>query len=89
MTFFFIYLYIKYEGILLGERQWLRMAKFRMVRTDFWKNPIVSEEMTPEDKYFYLYLLNESNIRLKLESIRLRKNKWLLIWVIRLRVFIR
>ncbi|WP_335384679.1 DnaD domain protein [Neobacillus drentensis] len=28
-----------------------------MVRTDFWKNPIVSEEMTPEDKYFYLYLL--------------------------------
>ncbi|WP_231507662.1 DnaD domain protein [Bacillus sp. UNC41MFS5] len=33
------------------------MAKFRMVRTDFWKNPIVLEEMTPEDKYFYLYLL--------------------------------
>lgn len=33
------------------------MAKFRMVRTDFWKNPMVSEEMTPEDKYFYLYLL--------------------------------
>ncbi|OIK09412.1 DNA replication protein DnaD [Bacillus sp. MUM 116] len=28
-----------------------------MVRTEFWKNPIVSEEMTPEDKYFYLYLL--------------------------------
>jgi DnaD/phage-associated family protein len=35
----------------------LKMAKYRMVRTDFWKNPIVSEEMTPEDKYFYLYLL--------------------------------
>ncbi|WP_458413076.1 DnaD domain-containing protein [Schinkia sp. CFF1] len=33
------------------------MAKYRMVRTDFWKNPIVLEEMTPEDKYFYLYLL--------------------------------
>ncbi|WP_299094502.1 DnaD domain protein [uncultured Metabacillus sp.] len=33
------------------------MAKYRMVRTDFWKNPIVSEEMTPEDRYFYLYLL--------------------------------
>jgi DnaD/phage-associated family protein len=28
-----------------------------MVRTEFWKNPIVLEEMTPEDKYFYLYLL--------------------------------
>ncbi|MGM7724353.1 DnaD domain-containing protein [Metabacillus sp. Hm71] len=33
------------------------MAKYRIVRTDFWKNPLVSEEMTPEDKYFYLYLL--------------------------------
>lgn len=28
-----------------------------MVRTDFWSNPIFLEEMTPEDKYFYLYLL--------------------------------
>ncbi|MGG1674239.1 DnaD domain protein [Neobacillus sp. NRS-1170] len=33
------------------------MAKYRMVRTDFWKNPNVSEEMTPEDKFFFLYLL--------------------------------
>ncbi|MEH7226365.1 DnaD domain protein [Bacillus sp. JJ1566] len=33
------------------------MAKYRMVRTDFWMNPVVSEEMTPEDKYFFLYLL--------------------------------
>jgi DnaD/phage-associated family protein len=33
------------------------VAKYRMVRTEFWKNPIVMEEMTPEDKYFYLYLL--------------------------------
>ena len=33
------------------------MAKYRMVRTDFWKNPMISEEMSPEDKYFYLYLL--------------------------------
>ncbi|MEH7388415.1 DnaD domain protein [Bacillus sp. JJ1521] len=33
------------------------MAKYRMVRTNFWKNPVVSEEMTPEDKYFFLYLL--------------------------------
>ena len=32
-----------------------------MVRTEFWKNPIVSEEMTPEDKYFYLYLLTNPN----------------------------
>ena len=33
------------------------MAKYRMVRTEFWKNPIVMEEMSPEDRYFYLYLL--------------------------------
>lgn len=33
------------------------MAKYRMVRTEFWNNPVVIEEMTPEDKYFYLYLL--------------------------------
>ncbi|MFC4322610.1 hypothetical protein [Litchfieldia salsa] len=32
------------------------MAKYRMVRTDFWMNPMVSEEMTPEDRYFWLYL---------------------------------
>ncbi|MFK9092513.1 DnaD domain-containing protein [Bacillus salipaludis] len=33
------------------------MARYRMVRTDFWKNPVVMEEMSPEDKYFYVYLL--------------------------------
>jgi DnaD/phage-associated family protein len=32
------------------------MAKFRMVRTEFWTNPICVEEMSPEDRYFYLYL---------------------------------
>lgn len=31
------------------------MAKYRMVRTEFWIDPVV-EEMTPEEKYFYLYL---------------------------------
>jgi hypothetical protein len=28
-----------------------------MVHTDFWLNPVLSEEMTPEDLYFFLYLL--------------------------------
>jgi hypothetical protein len=36
------------------------MAKYRMIRTDFWRNPIVLEEMTPEDRYFYLYLLTNT-----------------------------
>ncbi|WP_197061421.1 HNH endonuclease, partial [Halobacillus sp. BBL2006] len=33
------------------------MAKFRHVYTDFWEDAHVTEEMTPEDKLFYLYLL--------------------------------
>lgn len=37
------------------------MAKFRMIHIDFWKNPIVLEEMSPEDKLFYLYLLTNAN----------------------------
>ncbi|MED3656275.1 DnaD domain protein [Heyndrickxia sporothermodurans] len=45
------------KAILSEERAGMKMAKYRMVRTEFWKNPIVLEEMTPEDKYFYLYLL--------------------------------
>jgi hypothetical protein len=32
-----------------------------MVHVDFWKNPIVLEEMSPEDKLFYLYLLTNAN----------------------------
>ena len=33
------------------------MAKYRAVQTAFWEDPKVIEEMTPEDKLFYLYLL--------------------------------
>ncbi|KAA6447561.1 conserved phage C-terminal domain-containing protein [Bacillus swezeyi] len=33
------------------------MAKYRHVHTEFWQDPKVLEEMTPEDRYFYLYLL--------------------------------
>lgn len=36
-------------------------AKFRMVHTEFWNDPVVSEEMTPEDKYFFLYLLTNEH----------------------------
>lgn len=34
---------------------------YRLVYTDFWSDPKVIEEMTPEDKYFYLYLLTNDN----------------------------
>lgn len=33
------------------------MAKFRQIQTNFWSNPYIQEEMTAEDKYFYLYLM--------------------------------
>lgn len=33
------------------------MGKFRMIQIQFWEDDKVSEEMTPEDKYFFLYLL--------------------------------
>lgn len=37
------------------------MAKYRHVQTSFWSDARVSEEMTPEDKYFYLYLLTNEH----------------------------
>lgn len=33
------------------------MAQFRYVYTNFWEDPKVSENFTPEDKLFFLYLL--------------------------------
>src|SRR5690625_3172079 len=39
------------------------MAKFRMVHTEFWNDPKTIEEMTPEDKYFFLYLLTNPNTK--------------------------
>ncbi|WP_174881895.1 DNA replication protein DnaD, partial [Metabacillus niabensis] len=36
------------------------MGKYRMIHTDFWDDPVVIEEMTPEERYFYLYLLTNT-----------------------------
>jgi DnaD/phage-associated family protein len=44
------------RGLVKKKGKWWMMAKFRMVRTEFWTNPICVEEMSPEDRYFYLYL---------------------------------
>lgn len=33
------------------------MAKYRSVQIKFWEDPKVVEEMTPEDKLFFLFLL--------------------------------
>lgn len=37
------------------------MAQFRYVYTNFWEDPKVSENFTPEDKFFFLYLLTNSH----------------------------
>jgi DnaD/phage-associated family protein len=52
---------MKYKKV--RERIVIGMAKYRMVHTEFWMSPIVSEEMTPEDRYFFLYLLTNPHTR--------------------------
>lgn len=37
------------------------MATFRKIHTEFWTDAKVLEEMTPEDRYFYLYILTNSH----------------------------
>ncbi|MEH7125438.1 DnaD domain protein [Bacillus sp. JJ1773] len=39
------------------------MARYRVVYTQFWDDPKVVEEMTPEDKYVFLYLLTNKNTK--------------------------
>ena len=46
------------------------MAKFRKIYTSFWQNEYIQEEMTPEEKYFYLYLMtNEKTTQIGLYKI--------------------
>lgn len=37
------------------------MSLFRKIHTEFWRDPKVLEELTPEDKLFFLYLLTNPN----------------------------
>ncbi len=37
------------------------MAIYRHVHVEFWKVPKVLEELTPEDKLFFIYLLTNPN----------------------------
>lgn len=50
------------KGIFIDERMGVYVAKYRTVRVDIWNHPLVLEKMTPEDKYFYLYLLTNQHI---------------------------
>lgn len=40
------------------------MAIFRCVSPNFWSDPKVDDDFTPEDKYFYLYLLTNPHTTL-------------------------
>ena len=39
------------------------MAIYRSIQTAFWQDAKVLEEMTPEDRYFYLYLLTNPAVK--------------------------
>ena len=82
MTIFFIKLYIFYEGIFLEERLWSKMEKYRMIRTDFGRIRLFLKSL-PQRTNSSVFIFLRIHKRLKLESIKLRKNKWLLIWAIR------
>lgn len=46
------------------------MAKFRKIETRFWSDTYIQEEMSAEDKYFYLYLMtNEYTKQIGIYSI--------------------
>lgn len=50
------------------------MAKFRMIDTEFWNDPQVQEQFTPEDKLFYLYLMtNPSTKQIGIYTITKKK----------------
>ena len=38
------------------------MAKYRHIHTTFWNDPLVLD-LTPEQKYFYLYLLTNDKVK--------------------------
>ena len=38
------------------------MAKYRQIHTTFWNDPLILD-LTPEQKYFYIYLLTNPNVK--------------------------
>ena len=50
------------------------MAKFRQIYCDFWENAYIQEELTPEDKLFYLYIMtNPKTTQLGVYSITFKQ----------------
>ena len=46
-----------YNSRTKGERGITGMATYRNIQISFWTDSKVADEFTPEDKYFYLYLM--------------------------------
>lgn len=50
------------------------MAKYRSIQTSFWSDTKIIDEFTPEDRYFYLYLLtNEKSNQLGCYELSIKK----------------
>lgn len=62
-----------------------KMAIFRQVHTSFWNDVKVQEDFTPEDKYFFLYLLTNPQTK-QIGVYQITKNKWLLKQVIHMKL---
>lgn len=45
------------KGLFETVRRWCVMAIYRNIQLSFWSDSKVTDDFTPEDKYFYLYLL--------------------------------
>ena len=50
------------------------MAKFRSIQTSFWSDSKIVDDFTPEDRYFYLYLLTNEKSN-QLGSYEISKNQ--------------
>ena len=56
------------------------MAKYRSIQTSFWSDSKIIEDFTPEDRYFYLYLLtNEKSNQRQSVLHRHSKGTWILV----------
>ena len=59
MLYFYKEVDKRHEVKLISKEEYITMAKYRQLYTEFWSDSFVLE-LTPEEKYFYLYLISNS-----------------------------
>ena len=47
-----------------GNKAVVKMAQYRLVQLSFWTDSKVIDDFTPEDRYFYLYLMTSPHTNL-------------------------